>query len=198
MADLQDSDLLNVVRDKDGKTINVINALAEAYDTELKGLTFFHGPMKGVRKGLVFSATHLFSSVSDTNSVELPLITGSEKIKFLSLVKSTGQAEIEFETGTTYSTTPDDYGTEIPSVNRKATSDNTATTSVYYNPTIDTAGMAPSAEFIPGGGKQNAPMGGSASLDLRYLLEADSNYLLRITNTSGSDSKIFAKGIWCE
>jgi len=181
-------------RESDGERINVDNALAESYDTTCKCFTTITNNETRVNEGRLFSATHLFTGVADSGVVRIVGITGDNSARLLVIIKATGEAEIEFEKGTTFT----DNGTEIDAFNRNENSTNTPTTKIYHTPTVDESGTVFSEDLIPGGGQKNASIGGESSLDLRYVISANSNHLLKITNTSGAEQKIFVKFVWVE
>ncbi len=147
-----------------------------------------------IRKGNLYSATHLFSSIADTNSAEMVGITGDKDAHLMVLVKAGGKCEIEFEKGTTFT----DNGTEVTAVNRNETSGNSATTSIYHSPNTDSSGTVFAEDFIPGGGKSNALIGGEGGTKNAYIVESDSNHVLRVKNISGGSINIFVKFIWYE
>jgi len=158
--------------------------------TELETLT--HAQV-ATHKGKLFSANHLFTGIADTDSSEIIEITGSKAAHLFVLVKSTGGAEIEFEAGTTFT----DNGTEITAVNRNETSSRTPTTTIYHTPTVDVAGTIFSHGLIPGGGGRFTKMGGEVG-ESEFIIAPNTNHLVSVTNTSGSDSKILIELIWIE
>jgi len=184
----------HIQRDSDGKTIDLDNALAESYDTRCNGVVSIPISENKINKGYIFSATKLFTGITDASSVEMIGITGDNPARLLTLVKASGEMEIEYEKGTTFT----DKGTSVTSVNRNETSDNTSGVNIYHTPTIDTSGTVFAEDLIPGGGQKNASIGGESSMDFRYVVESNSTHLLRVTNSSGADQKIFIKFIWTE
>lgn len=147
-----------------------------------------------IQDGELYSATHLFSSIADTNSAEMVGITGDKDAHLMVLVKAGGKCEIDFEKGTTFT----DNGTEVTAVNRNETSSNSATASIYHSPNTDSSGTVFAEDFIPGGGKQNALIGGEGGTRQEYIIEPNSNHVLRVKNTSGGAINIFVKFVWYE
>ena len=90
-----------------------------------------------------------------------------------------GDAEFFF-----YEATATTGGTAFTPVNRNRTSANTSNVAMVLNPTINTIGTQLYKEFLPGGTKKRAGGGGGDSLE--FILAPLTNYLVRLTNLSGS------------
>lgn len=75
-------------------------------------------------------------------------------------------------------------GDAFTPVNRNRTSANTSNVAMVTNPTVNTVGTELLKEFMPGGTKKRASGGGGNSLE--YYLAPLTNYLVRLTNLSGS------------
>lgn len=190
--------MTNIIhRDSDNERINLDKALVESYDQQCKKLSTVTGDETKINKGQMFSSSNLFTAVADTNTVEMAGVTGDTPIRLLTIVEATGQAEIEFEKGADIDTA---NSTEITTqkVNRNETSDNTATSDVYYDLTVNSSGTVFAEDMVSGGGKANATIGGESSIDTRFIVEANSTHILRVKNTSGSDCKVLIKFIWIE
>lgn len=144
-------------------------------------------------QGKLFSANHLFTGISDTNSVEMVGITGSKAAHLIVLIKSNGEAEIEFEKGTTFT----DNGTEVTAVNRNETAKRTAKATIYHTPNVNSSGAVFSYGLIPGGSGKFTKVGGEVGQS-EFIIAPNTNHLASVTNTSGSDSKILIEFIWAE
>jgi len=145
-------------------------------------------------KGNLFSANHLFGTVANGGSAVITGITGAKEAGLMILAKATGEAEIEFEKGTTFS----NNGTEVAQINRNEASSRTSAATIYHTPTVDSAGTVFSHGLIPGGGGRFTKMGGETGIGAEYIIAPNSNHLTRVVNTSGSDSKVWIELIWHE
>lgn len=75
-------------------------------------------------------------------------------------------------------------GTSFTPIARNRVSSNESNVAMVINPTITGTGTELFEEFLPGGTKKKAGGGGGDSLE--YVLAPLTNYLVRITNVSGS------------
>jgi len=140
-----------------------------------------------------YSVTNLFESVSDTDSSLLRIKTGSAPLKALISVSSGGQALIEVEEGATFSSD----GTDVSIYKRNENNDITPSMDAWYNPTVDTSGTSVADDFIPGGGRGASKIGGKAMGDT-LIWSKDTEQLVKVTNTSGSEADIFVKVLMSE
>lgn len=147
-----------------------------------------------IHEGILFSSTHIFRDVISGASVEMAGITGDKNAHLIVVVKAGGKALIEFENGTTFTSN----GEAVTAVNRNATSTNTATASIYHSPDVDEDGTVFATQFIPGGGRQNATIGGEAGTRQEYILEPNTNNLIEVTNESPDTEDIFIEFLWYE
>lgn len=147
-----------------------------------------------VRKGNIYSTSSYWTRISDGNSVELKIAVNNEEIPTLFIVRSTGEATIDLIEGNTYT----DNGTEIDIVNRNRASSNTPNSKIYKDPTIDTEGTTIAEEFIPGGARGASKIGGGADIREEFILQDNSEPLIRATNVSGSTADFFIKVIFVE
>lgn len=140
-----------------------------------------------------YSITHLFESVTDSNSALLRVKTNGNGIRGIIPVTSAGKCKIELQTGTTFSSN----GTDESVYERNEKDIRTTTVDASYSPTVDSSGEVEDEEFIAGGGKGTAKVGGKVDGD---TLTWDSNieHMIKVTNTSGSSSDIFIKMLFNE
>lgn len=75
-------------------------------------------------------------------------------------------------------------GTSFTPIKRNRTTSTTSNVAMVVNATITANGTELYQEFLPGGVKTRAGGGGGESLE--YVLSSLTNYLVRLTNTSGA------------
>ena len=141
-----------------------------------------------------YSATHLFEDVPTGNTSLFRIKTGSRGIDVLVPFSSDGQLLVEVETEMTFS----DGGTEETIYQRNEMNDNTTNVEAYYSPTVDTTGDTIAEGWIPGGGQGANKIGGRAGEGDTLGFKPDTEHLVKLTNTSGSDSDIFVKVLFDE
>ncbi len=134
-----------------------------------------------------FDVPHLFQAIN--NTALMRVVTGSYPIKVVLATEATGQCHITIDKGTTYT----DDGTEITVYKRKETDDRTTTVTAYHTPTVDSSGTTKEEGFISGGGRGANKIGGKVEVDGGLIWEANSDHLIKVTNTSGGDVDIFNK-----
>jgi len=149
------------------------------------------------RRGQVYQASHVFSAVAAGGSKNVLIIAGDQPLFISVVVKSTVKTEINPFRGTTVSANGSALDVGPTCINEIETTSPTA--EMYQGPTIDSDGTELPSEFIPGGGKQNAEIGGEASVVMNYIFAANANHLIRVTNsTSGSEGDFHIKATWVE
>lgn len=140
---------------------------------------------RNIHLGIFFSATRLeLGLVNDGDLNLLVIATSRTHVRFTVSVE--GQAQVAFFEGTTVT----DNGTPILAANRNRNSAKTATTTVFHAPTITADGTELTQTFIPGGTGGSSE--GSSKTSFEEWLLAPGNYLLRLTNTSGTASDVSA------
>jgi hypothetical protein len=142
-----------------------------------------------VHSGLAYSVSHSFTSVADTTSVDVLITVGSNKYLHSGItITATGTSSVSLYSGATVSAN----GTALTAYNLNRASANTTDASWYYTPTVTGTGTALAITLIPGGEKNQA-VGGSAgalSRGAEWILNKSTNYLIRVTNNSGSSATI--------
>jgi hypothetical protein len=148
-----------------------------------------------IHQGRSFHASHIYSAIAAAASAELLIQTGSSAEGHLTVrIGATGQSEVELFEASTFSAA----GTAITVRNRKRSKgDGAEDLTVTHTPTITGAGNRIEGAVIPGG-SGNFASGGSASARLEWELNENTNYLVRITNTSASAEDISIGVNWYE
>lgn len=149
------------------------------------------------RRGKVFQASHVFSAVAAGGSVNALIVAGDSPLYIAIVVKSTLNTEIYPYKGTEVSANGSALDVGPTCINEVVSASPTA--DFYQGPTIDSDGTGLPSEFIPGGGKQNAQIGGEASVVMNYVFAANTTHLVRLTNgTSGDEGTFHFKATWVE
>lgn len=88
-------------------------------------------------------------------------------------------------------------GTAIASYNKNRNYADNPTMDVYEDPTVTADGTQLAEIFVPGGTGANS-VGGSANLSGEVILEASTDYLIRVTNIAASSQDISITTLWYE
>jgi len=76
-------------------------------------------------------------------------------------------------------------GTPFTPINRNRNYTTSSNVAMVINPTVNTTGTLIDAQFLAGGVGKKAGGGGASSLE--YVLKPLTNYLVRLSNTNGTD-----------
>ena len=138
-----------------------------------------------IHAGEVFENSYVWTAVSTATSVYMMLETGTDVTHMAYKLAATGTVVLELFRGPT--TTAD--GTPLVSINRNQISTNTASPSVWFDPTVTVPGSSLSEELVPGGSGPHS--GGGAGLSFHeWVLQPSTRYLLKVSNISGSSQEI--------
>ena len=158
-------------------------------------VTIGHAHSK-VHQGTYYNASHYFSAVSNNADALLLLKLGSKSCHSVIQIGITGDSILKFHEAPTL--TAD--GTSISVVNHNRTKAlqspaYVATTTAFHTPTIGDSPLNYGTPLIPGfvlpGGTKDK--GGGAIAEAsgeQWVLAASTNYLIRVTNISGSAQNI--------
>lgn len=137
-------------------------------------------------KGHYFSGGFYNSSVADTTSMELLIQNGSVSTFHMKLgVVASGNSTVQIFEGTTFS----GAGTTVTMTNHNRVSVTAFSGTVTHTPTLTLDGTQITATgFIPGGTKHTGG-GGDFGFSNELILAKSTNYLIRVTNVSGSAMK---------
>jgi hypothetical protein len=143
-------------------------------------------PHQKTHEGRYFSGGYYDSSVANNGTLDLLVQSSSTEyshIKFSAV--SSGNATVQLYTGTTVSAA----GTGVTMSNHNRASAKAFSGTVTHTPTVTGVGTQINGTgFIaggPGGGE-----GGDFGFSNEFILDKSTNYLFRVTNVSGSASKI--------
>ena len=137
-----------------------------------------------VHKGKFYTACNIFNSVANTSSAEVLIQVGSnKKLHFVKNCAAGGDAEVFLFEGTTFSAA----GTSITAYNLNRSSSSTTDATITHTPTLTADGTQINCGFIPGGGIFGAggSNGGPIRSGTEIVLDVNTDYLIRLTNTSG-------------
>lgn len=161
----------------------------------LKGrLVIIDGIVGDLWRGKRFSASNLFGSVADGDNVDLYLESGEDIAIIGGYVSATGQTTIDVYVGNDIS----DEGTSVEVYHRNQMSNTENTAEVWHTPSVNSLGTQEGEDFIAGGGRRNLRIGGTSKPKDGHLIGPNSDILVRCTNTTTSEQKIFIKYIWSE
>lgn len=128
--------------------------------------------------------TEYSASVNNAASLQIRILTGANGLHFESDIGVSGQSQLYFYEAPTISD-----GTVLTVYNRKRT-DTTHTTpfQAWHTPTVGGVGTTPliPGRLIPGGTNPGTRIGGTSGQRKEWILKPNTEYLVRITNTSGS------------
>ena len=138
-----------------------------------------------VHEGDFYTASHRFEAVADSATVDVLITTGDKALSF----GRGGSSSEETVTGSSTKGLPCRITVRVSHRgNNNRTSSNGTDLTMFYGPTVSAAGTELLSSYIPGGAKSKAIGGaseGPAREGSEWILAANTNYLLRTTNTSG-------------
>ena len=121
------------------------------------------------------------------------LIVGASPGHLIYIVNSGADAELQFYEGTTVS----DNGTELAENNMNRLSVTVSTFSVFHSPTVSGVGTLLSNLFIPGGTGGNS-LGSQFGQGREWILDRNTNYLIRGINRGGNAQPMSVLAQWYE
>jgi len=148
-----------------------------------------------IHYGGMFHAEHSVASVANNGTVNLLFRTGDTPDHTIFEVSVGGQSTVEMWEAPTVAVT----GTLVPSWNMNRVITRTANTLLYHTPTISaTSEITLVNRIIPGGNTAQTRVGGQSSKGVEWVFAANTDYLLRITNTSGGAVPVSTVFEWYE
>lgn len=140
-----------------------------------------------IHLGHLYEASALDTNVADAGTFEVLVQTGLASPHLRGQFAAAGSARIQIYEGSAFS----DAGTPVAAVNRNRNSANTAEATVTHTPTISDDGDLLLDDLLPGGlGVLGRSIGSSLSTFEEFVLKPSENYLLRLTNISGTASPV--------
>ena len=138
-----------------------------------------------VHAGDFYTVSKISNAVASSGTLEIFIITGSTYELHMNFNTSAGgDSEFYLFEGTTVSAN----GTALTPYNNNRVSSNTAEASFYHTPTITGDGTQLYVDFVPGGSGvfgAGGTAGGPIRSGTEVILKQSTNYLVRVTNTSG-------------
>lgn len=139
-----------------------------------------------VHEGRFFSGGFYNSAVADTASINL-LIQNSTYYSHVKItIASSGDALLYIFEDTTFS----NAGTTVSMVNHNRASAKVFSGTVTHTPTITGDGTQLNGPSLLPAGTKHAGGGGDSGFANEIILDLNTNYLFRLTNVSGSNSKM--------
>lgn len=137
-----------------------------------------------IHSGVAFDVSGYTASLANGSSLIFLGKTGAKQVHFhgFNIVTSAGLATIEFFEGTTVSAN----GTAVSTPNKNRNSTTTATMQVYSGSTVTSNGTLLASRHILSVGGGAHIEGGEANVSSEWLLKPNTNYMFKITNSSGS------------
>ena len=147
-----------------------------------------------IHYGGMFHAEHTVASVANNNAVNLLFRTGATPDHTIFEVAVGGQSTVQmWEAPTVIG------GELVPSWNMNRVITRTANTLLYHTPTVTaTSAITLVNRIIPAGSTAQTRVGGQSSKGVEWVFAPNTEYLLRITNTSGGNIPISAVFEWYE
>jgi hypothetical protein len=148
-----------------------------------------------IHYGGMFHAEHTVAVVGNNAAVDMLFRTGDVADHTIFEVAVGGQSTVQLWESPTISVT----GTAVPSWNMNREITRTANTLIYHTPTITATGAITLVNrIIPAGATAQTRVGGQSSKGVEWVLAPETDYLLRITNTSGGNIPISVVWEWYE
>jgi len=173
-------------KDKDG------NQLLNGSDAPVIVVDVNH---QRLHEGRAFFASHIInngSTLPNGSSINFVFAAGPGTTMHLTYGGACGgDAEILLYEGTTST-----GGTSYTPLKRNRTSSTISNVAMVLNPTVNTTGTLIYSDLIIGGGKTKT--GGGDTTSLEFVLLPLTNYMVRLTNTSGSNQVAVLTLEWYE
>jgi len=136
-----------------------------------------------VHQGLYFTADRtVLGTLGNNATIEILLQVGALEIHLREFANASADATLEIFEGPTFSAA----GTALPIINKNRRSSIVSTCTATHTPTTSDDGTELDTLYMPGGSGGNAS-GASASFEVEWLLAANTNYLIRLTNVDGAN-----------
>lgn len=142
-----------------------------------------------IHDGLAFAFGRYVASVADAANIDILLVTNSAELFTKLQTKVGGDALLSVYEGVTVS----NNGTSLGMLNLNRNSANTIDVASYHTPTITDLGTLIFQMYLPGGTSPHAS--GGADEFTQGIFKTGTNYLLRLTNISGSTRPMQLLGI---
>ena len=148
-----------------------------------------------IHYGGMCHAEHVDGTVADDDVVDVLLRTGASADHAIFEVSVGGQSSVQMWEAPQVG----DVGTAFGSLNMNRLMTRTAETLLYHSPTITATGAITMVNrIIPAGATAQTRVGGQSSKGVEWVLAPETDYLLRITNTSGGNIPISTVFEWYE
>ncbi len=174
-----------------GKTSNFSKAEVDELTPSITTITV---PHNRIHVGDMYSASHLFTSIGAAADAEVLIKVGSNKyLHFMFSISAGAESYVYIFEGPTITTN----GTEVQIRNMNRFSSNTSDANVYYTPTIGVDGTQICVGLLPGAIKKN-DMGGNIRPDTEWILNKNTDYLIRVTNNGTGAEPVAIQLEWYE
>lgn len=135
-----------------------------------------------VHEGITFHAERLETAVNNNVSLDVLLVTGAKECHAVFGPSAGGSCYVFLYEGTTTS----NNGTALSLYNMRRSKSNVPASLAYYAPTVVALGPALVSRYLPGGTSNQTRVGGGVRTGTEWIQRANTRYLFRITNVSGS------------
>ncbi len=148
-----------------------------------------------VHEGEMFHAGRTVASLANGGNMDLLLTTGTKECHTVFEVFAGGQVTVSLYEGPTVAD-----GTAVPVYNMKRSSANTALATVKHTPTVTDVGEVAlvNGRILPGGTSPTTRVGGGIRQGIEWVLAPETDYLLRVNNSSGGAIAVNAGLEWYE
>lgn len=170
-------------QDSSGAILPFTIILASPLDPDTGAIVTIDTIHNEVHRGEMWHGEYTFASVANGNNADLRLLTGAQELHFDADVTVTGQATV-----TLYEAANISAGTAITLRNRRRLSgDLNPPYTLTHTPTVTATGATAliPGRIIPGGSNPTTRVGASTRPDVEWELLPNTEYLLRINNSSG-------------
>ncbi len=148
-----------------------------------------------IHYGGMFHAEFTNSSVANNGTVNVLMSTGDTGGHAIFEVAVGGQSSVQFWEAPTAAT----GSTVVPAFNMNRWLTRTAESLIYAAPTITATGeLTLVNRIIPAGATVQTRVGGQSSKGVEWVLAPNTDYLLRVTNTSGGAVPVSVMLEWYE
>lgn len=136
-----------------------------------------------VHEGVLYVANRYSASLADDASITLLLRPNGAYVHLRAVGVCGGDAELFLSEGPTVS----GNGTEVSTFNKNRVSANVATMEVFHTPTLSADGTELLTQLLAGGSGIFLSPGAQSGFEQEWVLDPDTDYVVRLTNVSGSN-----------
>lgn len=155
-----------------------------ALETSAGSLSVIDCVHNEIHEGSSYHSEHLFLAVANEAAVYIRILTDEKYLHFVYAINAQLKTYAYLYEDTTYNAN----GTAVPAYNNNRSSVNDTDALVYHTPTVNVIGTAIRSGSVLPAGIKTTPIGSSLVSRNELILDAATDYLIKIVSAGGSAS----------